>query len=85
MREFEQTGLLNLMSNPTASAPREETPIAPPQPMQTRSTRNKFKPKVRSKRNEDRHKQSGQTPEDLEMHPSGSVETPPQVDENIAS
>ena len=35
LREFEQTGLQNLMSNPSASALREETPPAPPQPMQT--------------------------------------------------
>ena len=49
LREFEQTGLRNLMSNPPASASREETPPAPTQPMQTQSTRNKFKPEVRSK------------------------------------
>ena len=57
LREFEQTGLQNLMSNPTASAPHAETPPALTQPMQTRSTRRKFKPEVHSKKNEDRHKQ----------------------------
>ena len=87
LREFEQTGLQNLMNNPPASAPREETPPATTQPMQTRSTRKKFKPEVRSKQNEDRHKQSGKTPEDPEMNPSGSIEIPPEgfeEDENIA-
>ena len=33
--EFEQGGLQNLMSNPPTSAPCEETPPAPTQPMQT--------------------------------------------------
>ena len=73
------------MRTPPTSAPHEETPPAPPQPMQTRSTRKKFKPELRSKRNEDRHKQSGQTPEEPEMNPSGSAEIPPEGDENIAS
>ena len=49
LREFEQRGLQNLMSNPPASAPREETPLAPTQQMQTRSTRKNFKPEVCSK------------------------------------
>ena len=35
VREFEQGGLLNLFSHPPALAPYEETPPAPPQPMQT--------------------------------------------------
>ena len=74
LREFEQRGLQNLMSTPPASAPCEETPPALTQPMQTRSTRKKFKPEVRSKRNEDRHKPSGKTLEDPEMYPPGSVE-----------
>ena len=52
--------------------------------MQTRSARKKFKPEVRSKHNEDRHKQSGKTPEDPEMHSSGSAEVPPIEDEKIA-
>ena len=85
LREFEQMGLYNLMRNPLASAPREETPPAPPQPMQTRSTMKKFKPEVRSKWNKDRHKQSGKTPEDPEMNPSGSAEIPPEGDEKVAS
>ena len=33
LREFEQTGLPNLFNQPPASAPREETPPAPTQPM----------------------------------------------------
>ena len=82
MREFEQTGLSNLFNNPLVS---EETPPAPTQPMQTRYSRKKFNPKVRSKRNEDRHKQSGKTPEDPVMNPSGSAEIPPKGDENVAS
>ena len=61
LRELEQRGLQNLMSNPPTSAPHEETPPALIQPMQTRSSRKKFKPEVRSKRNEDRHKPSGKT------------------------
>ena len=79
------------MSNPPTSAPREETPPAPNQPMQTRSTRNKFNPEVRSKRNEYRHKLSGKTPEEPEMNPSGSAEVPPEgfedfdEDENVGS
>ena len=85
MREFEQGGLLYLFSHPPVSTPHEETPPTPTQPMQTQSTRKKFKPEVRSKRNEDRHKQSGQTPEDPEMNPSGSVDIPPEGYENIAS
>ena len=85
LREFEQMGLYNLMRNPLPSAPREETPPAPTQPMQTRSTRKKFKPKVHSKRNEDRHGPSGKTPKDPKMNPSGSVEIPPEGDENVAS
>ena len=35
LREFEQTGLQNLMRNPPTSTPHEETSPAPPQPMQT--------------------------------------------------
>ena len=69
LREFRQRGLQNLMSNPPASAPYEETPLVPNQPMQMRSTRKKFKAEVCSKRNEERHKTSGQTPEDLVMNP----------------
>ena len=84
LREFEQKGLQNLMSNPPAFVPCKETPPALPQPMQTWSTRKKFKPEVWSKRNEDRHKQLGKTPEDPEMTPSGSAEVPPEVDENIS-
>ena len=84
LREFEQTGLLNLFNQPPASAPCEETPLAPTQPMQTRSARKKFKLEVDSKHNKDRHKQSGKMPEDPEMHPSGSAEAPPAEGENIA-
>ena len=72
------------MSTPPTSAPREETPPAPNQPIQTRSTRKKFKPEVRSKRNEDRHQQSGKTSEDPGMDPPGSAEIPIEGKENIA-
>ena len=91
LREFRERGLQNLMRNPSASAPREETPPAPNHPMQTRSTRNKFKAEVRSKRNEERQKPSGKTPKDPEMNPTGSAELPPEgfedfgEDENVAS
>ena len=84
-------GLQNLMSTPPTSAPCEETPPTPNQPIQTRSTRKKFKPEVCSKRNEDKHKQSRKTPEDPKMNPSGSAELPPKgfedftEDENVAS
>ena len=90
-REFEQRGLQNLMSNPPTSAPSEETPPAPNQQIQTRSTRKRFKAEVCSKRNEERHKPSGKTAEDPEMNPSGSVELPLEgfedfnEDENFAS
>ena len=75
------------MSNP----PCEEMFPALKQPMQTRSTRKKFKVEICSKRNEERHKPSGKTPEDPEMNPAGSVELPPEgfedfsEDENVAS
>ena len=85
VREFEHGGLPNLFSHPPAPAPCEETPPAPPQPMETQSTKKKFKPEVRSKRNEDRHKQLGKTLEDPKMNPSSSAEIPPGGDENIAS
>ena len=78
LREFEQRGLQNLMRNPPASVPRKETPPVPNQPMQTRSTRKKFKPEVHSKQNEDRNEPVGQTSEEPEMNPSGSVEIPPE-------
>ena len=74
LREFRERGLQNLMSTPPASAPREETSLALNQPMQTRSTRKKFKAEVRSKRNKERHKPSGKTSKDPEMYPPGSVE-----------
>ena len=79
------------MSNPPAYAPCEETPPLPNHPMQTRSTRNKFKVEVRSKRNEERHKPSGKTPEDSVMNPPGLAELPPKgfedfgEDDNVAS
>ena len=72
------------MSNPPASAPCEETPPASNQPMQTRSTRNKFKAEVRSKRNEERHEPSGKTPEDPVMNPPREFKDFGE-DENIAS
>ena len=68
----------------------KKLPPAPVQPMHTQSTRKKFKPEVHSKWNKDRHKQSGKTPEDPEMNPSGSAELPPEgfedfgEDENVA-
>ena len=49
VREFEQGGLQSLFSHPPTPAPREEIPPTPTQPMQTRSTRKKFKPEVHSK------------------------------------
>ena len=52
--------------------------------MQTQSARKQFKPEVRSKRNEDRHKQSGKTSEDPGMDPTGSVEIPSDTEDNIA-
>ena len=79
------------MRNPPAFTPQEENPPALNQPMQTRSTRNKFKAEVRSKQNEERHKPSGKTPKDPEMNPVGSAELPPEgfedfgEDENVAS
>ena len=91
VREFEQEGLPHLFSDPLGSAPHEETPPASTQPMQTCSTRKKFKPEVHSKWNEDKHKQSGKTPEDPEMNPSSSAEIPPEgfedfgEDEKVAS
>ena len=84
VREFEQEGLPHLFNHPPVSVTREEIPLAPTQPMQTRSTRKKFKPEVRSKRNKDRHQQSGKTLEDPSMNPSGSAEVPFEEDENIA-
>ena len=51
LREFEQRGLQNLMSNSPASVPHKETLPAMNQPMQMRSTKKKFKPEVHSKRN----------------------------------
>ena len=71
------------MSNPPTSAPREETPPMPNQPMQTQSTRNKFKAEVRSKWNEERNKPSGKTPEDPVMNPPGEFEYFGE-DENVA-
>ena len=91
LSEFRERGLQNLMSNLPASAPHEETPPAPNQPMQTRSTRKKFKAEFRSKWNEERHKPSRKTLEDPEMNPAGSTELHPEgfedfgEDENVAS
>ena len=84
VREFEQEGLPHLFSHPPTSATHKETPLAPTQPMQTRSTRKKFKPEVRSNWNEDRYQLSGKTPEDPKMNPSSSAEVPLEEDENIA-
>ena len=84
LREFEQTGLPNIFHPPPEPAAREETLPAPTPPMKTRSARKQFKPEVCSKRNEDRHKQSGQTSEDPRMNPPGSVEIQSEGEENIA-
>ena len=84
VRKFEQGGLPDLFHSPPTSIAHEEAHPAPPRPMQTWSARRKFKPEVHSKRNEDRHKQSGQTSEDLEMDLPGSVEIPSEGEENIA-
>ena len=81
------------MRNPPASAPHKETSLVPNQLMQTRSTRKKFKEKVLSKQNEERHQPSGKTLEDpvIQMNPLGSAELPPEdfedfgEDENVAS
>ena len=72
------------MSNPPASAPCEETPPTLTQPMQTRSTRKKFKVEFHSKWNEERHKPSGKTPEDPVMNPLGEFKDFGE-DENVAS
>ena len=84
LREFEETGLQNIFSHPPTSIPHEVTPPAPTQPMQTWSTNKKFKPKVHSKQNEDRHKQLGQTSKDPGMNLPGSEEIPLEGDEDIA-
>ena len=83
LSEFRERGLQNLMRNPPASTPREETPPAPNQPMQTRSTRKKYKAEVRSKRNEERNKPSGNTPKNPMMNPSEEFEDFGE-DENVA-
>ena len=49
LREFEQRGIQNFMSTPPASALCEETPPVLHPPMQTCSTRKKFKAEVHSK------------------------------------
>ena len=85
VREFEQTGLPHIFTPQPEPAAHEETLSTPTSPMQTRSSRKQFKPEVRSKQNEDRHKEIGQTSKDPEMNPSGSVEIPPEGDENIAT
>ena len=74
LSEFRQRGLQNLMSIPPTYKHCEENPPVLNQPMQTRSTRNKFKAEVRSKQNEERHKPSGQTLKDLVMNPPGEFE-----------
>ena len=85
LREFEQTGLQNIVHPPPTPAAREETLPALIPPMQTQSDRKQFKLEVRSKRNEDRHKTSGQKLEDPGMNPPGSAEIPLEGDEDIAS
>jgi len=84
VREFEQRGLWSRSDPPHTPVPHEEAHPAPPRLMQTRSARKKFKPEVRSKRNEDRHKESGKTSEDPGMDPPGSTEIPIEGEENIA-
>ena len=83
LSEFRERGLQNLMSNPPTSTPHEENPTVPSQPMQTRSTRNKFRAEVRSKQNEERNQPSGKTPEDPVMNPLGEFEYLGE-DENVA-
>ena len=75
LRESRERGLQKLMRNPPESAPREETPPVLHPPMQTCSTRKKFKVEFCSKRNEERHKPSGKTLEDPEMYPRGSAKS----------
>ena len=83
LSKFKERGLQNLMRNPPAPAPHEETPPASNQPMYTRSTRKKFREEVRSKQNEERNKPSGKTPEDPVMNPLGEFEDLGE-DENVA-
>ena len=73
VREFEQEGLISCSNRPPAHAPCEEPHPAPPRPMQTRSARKKSRTEVRSKRNQDRHKQTGKTPADHPMDPPSSA------------
>ena len=84
LREFEQTGLQHIFTPQPEPVAREETLPAPTPPMQTRSSRKQFKPEVRSKRNEDRHKKSRKTSKDPGMDPPGSAEIPSEGEENIA-
>ena len=84
LNEFEQTGLKNIVHPPPAPAAHEATLPGPIPPMQTRSARKNFKPEVHSKRNEDRHKRSGQTSQDSGMDPLGSVEIPSGGEEPMA-
>ena len=84
LREFEQTGLQHIFTPQPEPAAHEETLPALTPPMQTRSARKQFKPEVRSKRNEDRHKETGQMLEDPGMDPLGSTEIPIDGEENIS-
>jgi len=83
VREFKQRGLQSHSDPPHTPVPHEEAHPAPPRPMQTRSARKKFKPEVRSKRNKDRHRKSGQTSRTHQMDPPSSVQVPTEEDEHI--
>ena len=54
VREFEQEGLITCSNRSPALAHCEDTPLAPPHPMQTWSARKKSRTEVHTKRNQDR-------------------------------
>ena len=84
VREFEREGLISCSNRPPAFAPYEEAHPAPPRPMQTRFSRKKSRTEVRSKRNQDRQRKTGQTPADHPMDPTSSAQVPAGSRENIA-
>ena len=74
------------MSNQLASAPQAETPPAPSQPMQTWENMKKFKPELRSKKNEDCKKLMGKIPTDpmFQMDPIDPAEVIPSYLEDFS-
>jgi len=83
VREFEQEGLITCSTRPPATAHCEAIPPEPPRPMQTRSARKRSRVEVRTKRNQDRPQQTGQTLAAQPMEPSGSAQDPTRGRENI--